>query len=278
MKIWSHALEVKAEFDMSKLGTSVSPRVRSVCWNSTDNKILVGTRASEIYEISGSDGSDINGGPIVCGHYNHELWGLAVHPHKGEFCTVGDDQTIRVWDINSRKMLKMKRLDTMARACAYSPDGTKIAVGLGARVGRGRQKKDGAFLVLNEKDLVILHEGRNSKQWISDIKFSPDGNTLGLGSNDNLLYLYDIGGGYALKGQCNAHNSYITHFDFSADGQYVQSNCGAYELNFCDANSGEHIPAISTLKDVHWSTWTCPMGWPVQGVWRLTRMAVTYSP
>ena len=29
VKIWSHALEVKAEFDMSKLGTSVSPRVRA---------------------------------------------------------------------------------------------------------------------------------------------------------------------------------------------------------------------------------------------------------
>ena len=76
----------------------------------------------------------------------------------------------------------------------------QIAIGLGARVGRGRQKKDGAFLILNEKDLVILHEGRDSKQWIGDIKFSPDGNTLGLGSNDNMLYLYDIGGGYVLKG------------------------------------------------------------------------------
>ena len=271
VKVWSHALEVKAEFDISKLGSSVSPRVRSVCWNPTDNKILVGTRASEIYEISGSDGSDINSGPLVCGHFNHELWGLAVHPHKAEFCTVGDDQTVRIWDIVSRKMLRMKRLDTMARSCAYSPDGTKIAVGLGARVGRGRQKKDGAFVVLNEKDLVVLHEGRNSKQWISDVKFSPDGNTLGLGSNDNLLYLYDIGGGYTLKGTCNAHNSYITHFDFSADGQYVQSNCGAYELNFCDGNSGEHIPQISTLKDVHWDSWTCPMGWPVQGVWPINK-------
>jgi microtubule-associated protein-like 6 len=69
------------------------------------------------------------------------------------------------------------------------------------------------------------------------------------------------------------HNSYITHFDFSADGAFLQSNCGAYELLFWDlsseASSQElvQIPSARKLRDVNWHTWTCTLGWPVQGIW-----------
>ncbi len=56
------------------------------------------------------------------------------------------------------------------------------------------------------------------------------------------------------------HNSYITHFDFSQDSRYLQSNDGAYELLFGDVSTGAHIPAASALKDVQWATWTCTLG------------------
>lgn len=32
------------------------------------------------------------------------------------------------------------------------------------------------------------------------------------------------------------HSSYITHLDFSADGNYLHSNCGAYELLYWDVS------------------------------------------
>ena len=60
------------------------------------------------------------------GHCKHELWGLAVHPHKNEYCTVGDDQTVRIWDVDTHSLLRLSKLDTMARACTYSPDGTQV--------------------------------------------------------------------------------------------------------------------------------------------------------
>ena len=41
----------------------------------------------------------------------------------------------------------------MARAVAYSPDGTSIAVGIGGRVGRGKNRDDGKWLVIRESDL-----------------------------------------------------------------------------------------------------------------------------
>merc|ERR1711865_343019 len=83
----------------------------------------------------------------------------------------------------------------------------------------------------------IIHEDRKSKQWISDIKYSPDGFTLAIGSHDNTIYLHDVNNSYTVRAMCTKHNSFITHFDFSMDSATLQSNCGAYELLFCKSCS-----------------------------------------
>jgi hypothetical protein len=41
---------------------------------------------------------------------------------------------------------------------------------------------------------------------------------------------------------------------------YMQSNCSAYEILFCDANTGKQITNPSEVKDVKWGTWTCTLG------------------
>merc|ERR1711865_809285 len=113
----------------------------------------------------------------------------------------------------------------------------------------------------------IIHEDRKSKQWISDIKYSPDGFTLAIGSHDNTIYLHDVNNSYTVRAMCTKHNSFITHFDFSMDSATLQSNCGAYELLFYNTVDGTQNPSASSVKNVEWSTWTCPLGWPVQGIW-----------
>ena len=126
------------------------------------------------------------------------------------------------------------------------------------RLGRERRawqaKKDGGMLILNADDLSISRESRDSREWISDAKFSPDGKTFAMGSQDNKIYLYDVERSFALKGKCEMHNSYITHFDFSSDSDYIQSNCGGFELLFSKVSDGGHVNSPSTLKDVEWAT------------------------
>ena len=36
---------------------------------------------------------------VLRGHYDKELWGLAVHPFKNEYYTVGEDKLLAVWDV-----------------------------------------------------------------------------------------------------------------------------------------------------------------------------------
>lgn len=115
---------------------------------------------------------------------------------------------------------------------------------------------------------------KHAKEWISDIKFGY--NTLIIGSHDNCIYVYDFEesedeNDVTIKRKfapMNKHSSYITHMDVSQDSCFLQSTCGAYELLFWDLNTGKQLTrGASQLKDELWNSWTCNLGWPVQGIY-----------
>jgi len=46
------------------------------------------------------------------------------------------------------------------------------------------------------------------------------------------------------------------------------SNCGAYELLFCEAATGEHFQRPSKLADVSWASMTCVLSRGTLGIWQ----------
>ena len=72
------------------------------------------------------------------------------------------------------------------------------------------------------RDTPGLRAIRNAaKKAISDLKFSPRGDILAVGSHDHQVYLLDTGSWRAfaaLKG----HSSYVTHIDWAASGEFLQ--------------------------------------------------------
>ena len=245
IRVWDSGDNMRpgALFSTADLG-SYRPSVSSLCWDVARDLLLIGTRGAEVYEINSSDGSDQHGGPLAQGHCEYELWGISVHPSKAQVCTVGDDKTVRVWDTATKSLLKMTRLDTAARTCAYAPDGMTIAVGLGApaddATGPGRSKKDGALVVLNEEDLTVIFETRDTKKWIRHCRFSPDNNVLALASGDSSIYLYNVED-FTSIGRCRGCSGPVTRIDFSSDSQWIHANSAESELCFFDANTGKPL-------------------------------------
>lgn len=79
------------------------------------------------------------------------------------------------------------------------------------------------------------------------LKYSPDEKKLAVGSHDNNIYIYDVNGdSYTLKGALKAHKSFITQLDWSKDGKFMQSVCGAYELLFWDVNGLRQLTGGAT--------------------------------
>ena len=62
------------------------------------------------------DGSDLRGGAITNTHFLGKLRALAVHPSRHEFATVGDDRQLRLWDMNTRSLLKVTSFDAEVRS------------------------------------------------------------------------------------------------------------------------------------------------------------------
>lgn len=72
------------------------------------------------------------------------------------------------------------------------------------------------------------------------------------------------------------HHSYITAFDFSTDGQYLQSNDGAFELLFSNF-FGEYMAQATALADVEWASQSCALGWGVKGLWPAINDGTIYT-
>merc|ERR1712151_704846 len=55
---------------------------------------------------------------------------------------------------------------------------------------------------------------------------------------------------------------------FSADAQYLVSNSKDCQILMWKTHNGELLRSLATLRDTKWVQWSCPLGWPVVGVWK----------
>jgi WD40 repeat protein len=53
-----------------------------------------------------------------------------VNPELPVLASVGDDETLRFWDLIKKQIIVSKYLGTQATAIAYSPEGSFLVIGL----------------------------------------------------------------------------------------------------------------------------------------------------
>jgi microtubule-associated protein-like 6 len=266
LKIWTRTMESKLVIDVRKFFSS-SSIIRALDWDYERARIIVATSYSEVYEINAADGENFHKGTVLEGHGGEELWGMDVHPQKELLCTTGDDAILRVWDLQTLKIVHTVQLEMPSRCCAFSSDGMKLAVGFGCPKKLSAKQYDGKWIVLNTEDFESVHEARDSTKYLTEMKYAPNSLVLAIGSFDNKIYIYDVATGYSLTATVTQHNAYITHLDFATDSAWLQSNCAGYELCFFETDTGMFIPAASRLRDVKWASQNCTLGWAVQGIW-----------
>lgn len=275
IQIWNSKLEIVATFNSNALG-AIDAAVVAICWNVVSSKIVIGFKTCEIIEIYSTDGRNCHNSAIVSGHYSPKVKGLSTHPFKPKFfCSVSDDKTIRIFDADEKKQLRACSLSARGSCCSYSPDGQTIIVGFGSGIINQEDRKEGGYVLLSEEDLTIVHEGRDSKQIITDCKFNADGQAFALGSGDGCIYVYNTKDASALA-RCRGHSGKITHIDLSTDGRFMMSNDVNGELIFWDILKGDQ-QAPRNMREIQWITNTCVNSFITQKIWSISKDIVYNS-
>ncbi|XP_076297253.1 echinoderm microtubule-associated protein-like 2 isoform X8 [Lasioglossum baleicum] len=227
------------------------------------SQLLIGTTRNCI--LVGDVGMGFN--PAMLGHAE-EVWGLATHPTLPQFATAGHDRLLQMWDSLSHTVVWSKDIGEQAQSLGFSPDGNVIVVGC----------TSGKWLAIDSETRELYTHHSDGTEPIQVARFSPDGTLLALGSRDNYIYIYQVNGDatkYSRVGRCmpkrtrrrRGHSSFITHIDWSVDGQYLRSNSGDYELLYWNPGVCRQIPQPSMLRDVQWATHTCIISFETIGIW-----------
>lgn len=69
------------------------------------------------------------------------------------------------------------------------------------------------------------------------------------------------------SGEINAGiTSALLHLDWDVSSNLIVVNSQAYELKFISSESLQVVRA-SSVQSVQWQSWTCKIGFPVQGIY-----------
>jgi WD40 repeat protein len=218
---------------------------------------------------------------------------IGMAPDGKHFVTAGEDNQICLWEVSGKRLLKrgiinekrgkapvIKKASTTsrhptnqcARGIAISPNGKHIIVGCNnGEVNVYDTRTMSRLLSLDLNKYGKRQVNNQTGNWIQCIKYSPSGHTVAVGTHGSVVVLLDVTDGYKPKGLLKASNSFLTHIDWSQDGQCIQTNDGAYELLFYHIDEGELKSSsqntnATSLRDTKWATQNCVLGWPVQGI------------
>ena len=238
-------------------------------------KGLIGLRNGSILHVDAAAKTRVT---VMEGHSDGEVWGLGL-AGPDHVVTSGDDNKVKAWNINTRKCEATAIISTETRK---APKGgasslTELPDSQCARAGAVNAHNGHVAVGHNDGTLTIrtsvkkLGEVaatfRDSQEWIEAIEYSPDGNRLAVGSHDNNIYIYNANSPFNLLGKLTKHNSFIVSVDWSVDGKYIRSVCGAHELLFFTTDDFKQDPSGATnTKGTEWASGHAKYGWLVDGI------------
>ncbi|XP_063526925.1 echinoderm microtubule-associated protein-like 3 isoform X3 [Pongo pygmaeus] len=231
------------------------------------SELLVGTTKNALLRGDLAQGFS----PVIQGHTD-ELWGLCTHPSQNRFLTCGHDRQLCLWDGESHALAWS--IDLKVEPCAPGspmphPPGHLWPPRLPQHLAFCFPEVASLYwwLVLDTETREIVSDVIDGNEQLSVVRYSPDGLYLAIGSHDNVIYIYSVSSDGAKSsrfGRCMGHSSFITHLDWSKDGNFIMSNSGDYEILYWDVAGGcKQLKNRYESRDREWATYTCVLGFHV---------------
>lgn len=228
-KIQGGHLNKQAEIiNMASL-SSLEPGVLSLDLNKQEDRMLVCTKGSEIFEVNLKKPTEEH--CLMKSHFAGELWACCFSPDSKQFVSAGDDKTLRVYDVESKKQLYCAKLADKIRGVDWQQSSGDYIV-CGDFKGKIHLFDRKLTKLDQGKTLFSRMKPRQSTFWIEDIKFSPDGNQVAFGAHGGRSHIevfkindgkfgesFTLGVGFS---------SALLQLDWSRDSEFIMAVSQAY--------------------------------------------------
>lgn len=161
------------------------------------------------------------------------VWALDVSPDGKRMATIGDDRTVRIWDLATYEVVSTIEVDTdfaQGRGVAFSPDGNQLLTVSG--------EANATLWEVPTGKMILVLEGHSTH--VSSVAISPDGKLFATGSDDGTAKLWDAGTGEELL-TLSEEEAFASYVAFSPDGKILYTGSDGFPFTAWDTATGEKI-------------------------------------
>ena len=176
-----------------------------------------------------------NGSPFSIGG----VWSIAISPDGKEILTGGTNNSVRLVDIQTQKILQSFESHTnLVTSVVFAPDGKTILTGSKDRTARLWDVQTGRTI-----NIMTGHTDE-----IYGVAFSPDGKQVLTGSRDETARLWDAQTGKEVR-VFNV-SSWVYGVAFSPDGEYIATASEDKSARIWEAKTGKLVRSISGFNEM----------------------------